>query len=319
MVAYLQKQKEKAAAVFAKSGSAETKNDLEKASSVEAAALLVEKKDLVEIAKKHGVKEEEAIQKELDPAPEFDAEHLKAELELARSKPPTVYTKFDYKNSKPVSGYYFPQFPPKPSTKAIQALKNNMADLAARNKELNEGREPGELVVSNPLPLEHGNVSAVYLPHRYMQRANESLAGKTIIHWDMSRDGKVADYADGQFVVAALEGPSPLYYSVDSGEKFTTHLNSSGVRNWVAVAINYEGERIVAIAKGRVWYDQDTGVKHDGSESAVVLTSSDFGVTWEQQEDASSGHYTHLAVSYDGRFMYIAVQVSISSIYGCYL
>ena len=50
----------------------------------------------------------------------------------------------------------------------------------------------------------------------------------------MSRDSKIADYADGQFVVASLRGIGPLYYSMDSGESFYDFRKSSGEKDWVA-------------------------------------------------------------------------------------
>ena len=110
----------------------------------------------------------------------------------------------------------------------------------------------------------------------------------------MSHDSKVADYADGHFIVAALENDT-LYYSSDSGETFTNYGNSSGVHNWLGVAINYEGEKLIAIG-----YDSDP-------KQASVYRSSDFGISWKRSNKAGSDQYALLSTDMQGNKVYIAV------------
>merc|ERR1711871_679742 len=56
-----------------------------------------------------------------------------------------------------------------------------------------------------------------------------------------------------------------------------------------------------------------TGIRNDGSDSASVFTSADFGVTWAESTD-EVGHYTNLAVSFDGDKVYVAVNGNNPSI-----
>ena len=140
----------------------------------------------------------------------------------------------------------------------------------------------------------------------------------------MSRDSKVADYADGQFVVASLVGIGPLYYSMDSGESFYDFGKSSGERDWIAVTINYEGEKItaiaresmrhnVAISKGSMKNESLPLVRGDESDIASVYTSDDFGVTWVESSDEARP-YSHLAASFDGDKVYVTVNGDTPSI-----
>ena len=198
------------------------------------------------------------------------AEHRKAEkkLQLKFEKTPVVYPKWDYEHSKPQKGYYFPQFEHVPTKEEVLDHRTKTKAKATTN-----------LRIAEDLPVPVNGSAFVYLPHRSLHLKNKSLTGKDIGVWDMSRDSKIADYADGQFVVASLRGIGPLYYSMDSGESFYDFRKSSGEKDWVAVAVNYEGEKITAVAKGPVSFDSETGAKDDGSDTAGIFTSSDFGVT----------------------------------------
>ena len=114
MAAYLKKKLEASEAeATAQPTSKHAKARLARAEEAEAAALSSEKHHLARIAKEEGKAEELDLASEI--VPEFNAEHMKAALELRENKPPTVYTKFDYEHAKPEKGYYFPSFPPKPS------------------------------------------------------------------------------------------------------------------------------------------------------------------------------------------------------------
>merc|ERR1719359_486173 len=86
------------------------------------------------------------------------------------------------------------------------------------------------------------------LYNRHIHLNDSIIADKNVLFWDMSRDSKVADYADGNFIIAAVEDDA-LYYSSDSGRTFTTNQKSSGVRDWLAVTVNYEGEKMAALVR----------------------------------------------------------------------
>jgi hypothetical protein len=135
----------------------------------------------------------------------------------------------------------------------------------------------------------------------------EGLAGKNVLFWDMSRDSKTADYADGQYIVAAVEGGT-LYYSADSGETFNSYSASAGVRDWMAVTINYEGEKLSALVRGT-----DTATV-SGSTLCTVIRSKDFGYTWTRSTKAGTGEFAQLVANFEGSKLYMTVNGEIPAI-----
>jgi hypothetical protein len=141
----------------------------------------------------------------------------------------------------------------------------------------------------------------VYMRHRFLN-GPQSLKDKDIAAWDMSRDSKIADYADGQLLVAAVNGDG-LYFSSDSGNSWDVYdVASYGVHNWLGVTINYEGEKLAVLVKGETPAD------------TTLYRSSDFGVTWKLSKKAGPGNYGHIAGSFEGSKLYITDNGEIPAI-----
>ena len=133
----------------------------------------------------------------------------------------------------------------------------------------------------------------VYMEHHLINNFG-SLTGMPIDCWDMSRDSKLADFADGRMVVAAINGVG-LYFSHDSGHTWTTYDNAAGIHSWLAVTINFEGEKLSALVAG------------EDAANNVIYTSSDFGVTWQKSNKAGSLEFVHLVADFEGSNLYTTI------------
>jgi len=189
-----------------------------------------------------------------------------------------TYSLWDRTKATPTDGYYFPISMKPTSTKQMEYWQKVM-----------------KLDTASDMPG-----SPAYIEHRQMTNS-AGLVGKNVMLWDMSRDSKIADYADGQFIVAAVEGES-LYYSSDSGETFTSYGDSAGVRDFIDLTINMEGEKLAFIAGGK------------SRAVCSLFTSTDFGVSWTQSKKAGTGQFVQLAANFAGDRLFIAVNGDVPAI-----
>jgi hypothetical protein len=138
----------------------------------------------------------------------------------------------------------------------------------------------------------------------------------------------VASSASGGTLIAAATSSGQIYVSIDSGQDWSAQSGTSG-KNWQSVACSADGSRFAAAVMGGGIYTNSGAVWNvssapsenwaslamsaDGSKLAAVVdgggiyTSSDYGVTWQQQTNASSLDWYSVTSSADGSKLAAAV------------
>lgn len=117
----------------------------------------------------------------------------------------------------------------------------------------------------------------------------------------------VASSADGQVLVAINDGYNPgdyIYISTNAGGNWSKAGGAEMKRRWVSVALSETGQHMVAVEKGFNEYGAATGINlHQGQ----VYTSTNFGVTWQEQLGAPKGTWAASAISQDGVVSFVGL------------
>lgn len=102
--------------------------------------------------------------------------------------------------------------------------------------------------------------------------------------WSHTKSGR---YTDSGKAMAAAEGQSYLFISLNFGETWST---TAYTKDWYEVEISSTGKYILGAANG----------------DEYIIMSSNSGTSWDTRTDYPTNDYQCCAVSGDGKYMYIA-------------